>query len=900
MSERKVDAEIAHKLYPNDASLIDKAEIIDVSAFDFDDTDTWLCVPIGCQTESQVQDLFVWLRSVPVLPFSANRRSIDTRTFTRPKKRPIRTCFDSVFETLSPRMVNAWKTSCSDFSNIEEDLSKYSDMPTASKVDAVPHMLKVAPIANTSLLFDESMAPSGPESMELFFNMSHSKGNDSFINLAEPGVGDTLMNVSHPSIFYSSIISLPRDDSLHNEDCNDEPANLTRTRGQQADRHEHSKSLNINETFSKVESDDNNSYCLNPTDKVFTNKSYTIDKMELNETYSAEAAAKAILLANLDKDERGATTLSSTFVNKDDANRKSLLLENNEKKELYNLNATYLSTSQNVENPLVLDSTYSTMEVGKANKDTTMVIKPDTYKDKDRTCDPRKSTASNVAGNLIESSVPLPNSPFSFMHNNALDSTFKLPISLCNQSTPKNADALNSTFQTVKHLEHSRIYNTALSSNFKAPMSLRKELLAEIHRSGDHRLDCTFNHVGNDLQDGKAKEEIVDGAPNRNVRNDIPVENKYNTYKKEPSINRFKSEGEIVSEAGACVQNLQDKKYYTFTKKAIAHGGKSDMENTEPTESVDATFLKPPAKLQKTKQHIPRMLSKLPQFLQKSNPNLVTSSLKTINTTGCTNPSSVGYMKGSQPNIGRDVEKSLANKLYSLGKMKSGSEQRLLEFNPGVGELQLMGAGGSTESIESTQSAHSAPDLDDRLSTCSDSSHNSYTVQPMNIEQLHQIVRMQEESLKQDIQPPLNRRVLENTWVDIKKELPSPILKNGIGGCKREPNSPLNMDYSVKTSSPLLSPSRSNQSINSDGHPTENALKQENDVDIEKKDEVFNKTVVKVENKTKLRQPTNWNPGNRASNLTSAIPRPASRIPAPRLARTTIKNAQGDVKKGYM
>lgn len=90
-------------------------------------------------------------------------------------------------------------------------------------------------------------------------------------------------------------------------------------------------------------------------------------------------------------------------------------------------------------------------------------------------------------------------------------------------------------------------------------------------------------------------------------------------------------------------------------------------------------------------------------------------------------------------------------------------------------------------------------------------------------------------------------------------------------------------------------------------------------MDIEKKDEVsllcsvlqlacyiervesqvFNKTV-KVENKTKLRQPTNWNPGNRASNLTSAIPRPASRIPAPRLARPTVKNAQGDVKKGYM
>lgn len=57
---------------------------------------------------------------------------------------------------------------------------------------------------------------------------------------------------------------------------------------------------------------------------------------------------------------------------------------------------------------------------------------------------------------------------------------------------------------------------------------------------------------------------------------------------------------------------------------------------------------------------------------------------------------------------------------------------------------------------------------------------------------------------------------------------------------------------------------------------------------------------MKLENKTRLRQPTNWNTGNRTSNMLSAIPRPPSRIPGPRTIRPTIKNTQGDVKRGYM
>lgn len=895
MSERKVDTEIVRQQYTNDTSLIDEAEIIDVSVFDFDDSDGWLYIPSEYKMESTVHDLYTWLKTEPELTFSANRKSIDTRTFTRSKKRSSRTTFESILESLSSPVSNTWKTS--NFSNIEEDLSKYSDISTTNKEEAVPPMLKMASNTNINFLPDEPVT-SGQESMEVFLNMSQSKGIDSFINLMEPGFSDPLMNVSQPSIFYSSITSLPRDDSLHNTECNrdEESLNITQLCSQEIYKCEDIEDSNVNETFLKSnEADNNKSYCLSTTNKTFTNKSDDIGR-ELNETYNADEASAMVVLSSSDKDRFSITKLSSTYVNKNDTNTQILQSENSERKELCNLNTTYPSVFQKAENSHILDTTYCTADTEKVINGIISTDKNDIQCDKDQVHDLQKSIVHDVFKDN-EPSIPSTDSSFT-LHDDAFNPIFKLPIPLCNQSTPKSIDMLNFTYRTItkpKPLESSRVYNTALNSNFKAP-TLRKELLSEIHKSGDHRLDSTFNHVIKEHQIGKTKKEINE-ALSQNVKNDIPIENRYNTYKKESPINKIKPHAEIADEAGACIKNSPEKKYYTFTKKSSNHGGKTDMENAESFGNADATFVKPISKLQKRKQHVPRMFSKLPQFLQKSNPNLVSNSLKTVNITG-TNVSNYGYMKGSQPNIVRDVEKTLANKLYSLGKMRSGSEQRLLELNTGVGELQVLGAAGSTESIESTHSAHSAPDLDDRLSTCSDSSHNSYTTQPMNIEQLHQIVRMQEESLKQDATSGLNRRVLESAWVGVKKDLSSPILKNGIDNC--DSDSPLSIDLNVKTSSPILSPTRSSQSINTDDLSTETVLKQQNEVDMVKKVEAFNKPVMKVENKTRLRQPTNWNTGNRPSNLMSAIPRPPSRIPAPRFVRPTAKNIQGDIKRGYM
>nr|XP_033326841.1 uncharacterized protein LOC117220717 isoform X1 [Megalopta genalis] len=879
MSERKVDTETVRKQYTNDVILIDEVEIIDVSVSNFDDTDAWLYIPSQYQTDTLVQNLYDWLKNESELILTGSRRSIDTRTFTRPKKRTSRINFESISETLSPPISHTWKTSHSSFPHTGEDffrlqLSKQLNKTAANKEEAVPPMFKMGPNANINYIPDEMLSSSGQESMEIFLNMSHSKGIDSFINLVEPGLSEPLMNVSQPSIFYSSITSLPRDDSLCNAnyDKEDEQVNLTHTFNQRAGNHEDSKNLHVNETFSMAEEPDNNgSHCLFAANRTFTNQA---DNIELNETYNAGSISSTMVLSNSDKNKYSTINLSSTFVNKDDGKMNLLQLENDKKKDSSTLNATYCASEiEEVEQKLP--------------------IRNETQDVRSQPCSPYKSTILNSLECSVRSPLCTTDSTFTFKQNSALDSTFKFSVPPGNQSTPKTA--LNSTYQAKSKLsEKPLVSHTAMNSTFKAPTSLRKELLAEIHRSVDHKLDGTYNcDVPNELHTPKTEKESYEKIHNQNAGNIIPEENKYNTYKKEPSVNRIKYQTEAVSDTGACVLNAQNKKYYTFTKKSNVHGGKTDMENAESLENMDATFVKPLPKLQKSKQHIPRSFSKLPQFLQKSNPNLVSNSLKTVGKTGCTNPSSIGYMKGSQPNI---VEKSVTNKLYALGKVKSGSEQRLLELN--TGELQMMGAGGSTESIESTQSAHSAPDLDDRLSTCSDSSHNSYTVQPMNIEQLHQIVRMQEESLKQDAAPLLNRRVMENTWTKLKKNLPSPILKNGTDGCESDSSS--SMDLNVKTSSPIISPTRSNQSVNADDHPMERILKQQNEADVVKKSEVFNKPAMKFENKTRMRQPGNWNTGNRTTNTLSAIPRPPSRIPGPRAIRPTVKTTQGDVKRGYM
>ena len=68
---------------------------------------------------------------------------------------------------------------------------------------------------------------------------------------------------------------------------------------------------------------------------------------------------------------------------------------------------------------------------------------------------------------------------------------------------------------------------------------------------------------------------------------------------------------------------------------------------------------------------------------------------------------------------------------------------------------------------------------------------------------------------KPESTPKPNRQILQNTWVQAEKDLPSPILKNHVECPKSNNVSPPN---NLKSSSPLFSPSSSNENINSLGN----------------------------------------------------------------------------------
>lgn len=602
-------------------------------------------------------------------------------------------------------------------------------------------MLKPSVKTAINTVSNENLVKSGQESMEAFLNMSQSKGIDSFINLGEPEFSDPLMNMSQPSILYTSIIGSVNEFTI----VEDNATVVMRkdTADQQIihrynDVQEKSSSGDLDATF--VMKSDNNlissneTYRVNSLNDTFCKDSVPLD-IGLNETYNATASGEPLTSpSNFHKEETDKATLSSTFTAESNTGDNFAQLQSQASNNINPLDVTYLSSPKSA-----------------SKQDTTTSVKNDTYKDKmnlDVTC--------NVPSDGIGSTVLFEARDA----EDVLDVSFRMPIR--SQSTPIHPNALNPMSKlAVKHSEQPR---PSLYSTLKAPTSLRKELLAEIRRSDEHKLDVTYNHVIGDQPGSRDIKENIHVVHDENAKIEAGIfslENRYHTYRKSAlttsAKNQYKGQ---CSERDATLTAPQrdlttDRKFYTFTKKSNnlveKKNGSSDNNVEKNTEvlhlNMDSTFCKPLPKAL-PKRNAPRMLSKLPQFLQKSNPNLVSSSLRTaVSLSGSTSLFSAGYRKGSQPNIVQNVEKSsLSTKLHPFGKLKSGSEQRLVEVNVKNSEFPVKGVTGSTESIESTQSAHSAPDLDDRLSTCSDSSHNSCNKGTMNIEQLHQLVRMQEES----------------------------------------------------------------------------------------------------------------------------------------------------------
>lgn len=863
--------------HTHDGYLVDEVDRVDLSGLrlDDDDDDDWLYVPPQCSTESAIKDLYAWLKAEPELDVRNNKKCIDTRTFTRPKKRSARMSFESIFEGLPPSTMDVRKLQDMNVAHIE-NVEKYLPAIIGNK-ESVPPILRPSIRTAMSILSDENSVTSGQESMEAFLNMSQSKGIDSFINLGEPEFNDLLMNVSQPSILSASVIASLSESTFIKSDTMLETSKITARSSNDTEGSSNSDNIN-NETFVMRTADNtitsDKSHCTNSLSD--TCKEFPQPSNGLNETYNAGASSGTSARSSLDRGE--AATLSSTFVTEPNADATFVQLQNQASNDVKQLNIIYLSSTRGAERPRspvsIASGTYvPTMRVNKA--------------DLNVTC--------NVLSDDIESVVPLTRETLA----SALDMSFKVPV--CNQSTPMNPSLQTATSKfAARHLEAQPAARPAL----KAPTTLRRELLAEVQRSG--KLDSTYNHIpsGHLGPRGDDAKENVRVACDEN-ETDVSPTNKFRTYRKTPAFTATANQGTSQNETVVIAQRelpVDQRKFYTFTKRSNAIGRLPDNtagENVERTRpSVNSTFCKPHLPQVLQKRNVPtRTLTKLPQFLQKSNPNLASSSLKSgVVSVSRTGISSVGYIKGSQPNL---VERSPPSKLHPYGKAKSGSDQRLLEANASTNnQFPMKGAiAGSTESIESSHSVHSAPDLDDRLSTCSDSSsHNSCTKQTMNIDQLHKLVRMQEESLKHDSAPKPNRQVLQNTWVEAKMDLPSPISKNGGEYSEIDKHLP-NVDLSMKCSSPLISPTGSSHALNNDGNAEGNVTKTKDEIVAVEKMEDPNQVVPKIENKTRLRQPTNWSIGSKPAVI-SGIPRPASRIPALRFVRPNAKTTQADLRKG--
>lgn len=574
-------------------------------------------------------------------------------------------------------------------------------------------MLKPSAKTPMSILSDETLIKSGQESMEAFLNMSQSKGIDSFINLGEPDFSDALMNISQPSLLYTSVALPMKGATFSNNTITITNKN---TMAQQA---LHDDIISPNET-----------YCVSSLNNTFSRKSAQLGE-DSDKIYNTVTLGKAsVPPSNFDGEETDTATLSSTFVTEPNANINIAQLPNIANSNVKTLDTTYLSSAKD--------------DVGRQGTVSLVSYEPAIRANLEL------NTTCNISSNGTESVAFLETQA-----DDALDMSFMVPI--YSQSTPIQP-MLNSTSKfAAKYLDQTRQISYSAQ---KAPTSLRRELLAEIRRSSEHKLDTTYNHAPGDHPDLADIQENVQVICDKDIRSEVDVlpENRYHTYKKSTLAvmsneckNQFSERGMVAMPVQK--ESAMNHKFYTFTKKS--NNVEKLGENTETTTvknvevkrpDMDGTFCKPFPNI--PKRNAPRILSKLPQFLRKSNPNLVSNSLKTASSIpGNQNVFSAGFIKGSQPNIAQNVEKPVQCKLYPFSKLKSGSEQRLVEVNVNnTNEFSTKGATGSTESIESTQSAHSAPDLDDRLIMCSENSHNPCNRRTMNIEQLHQLVRMQEES----------------------------------------------------------------------------------------------------------------------------------------------------------
>ncbi|XP_008552355.3 probable cyclin-dependent serine/threonine-protein kinase DDB_G0292550 isoform X1 [Microplitis demolitor] len=374
-----------------------------------------------------------------------------------------------------------------------------------------------------------------------------------------------------------------------------------------------------------------------------------------------------------------------------------------------------------------------------------------------------------------------------------------------NNINSNNEDLLNTTItkmNTTINLnspfsDHEQLQLPGSLSEFKEPLNIDNK---------NKCLNSTFLSDSN-----KILNETYDHSSDLNYANDHVIKNRYQTYRKTiPSKLLQRKTYGFNNQDTRSLENLSDK---LINKKSsgIGSGGVGASRIGLGARSGIGSG---------------KNLSRLPQSLQKSNPNLNTGTFKL--------PGDKNKMRSG---------------LYSL--RKPGSSESASGDDEGFGSKKYCklkyAAQGSTESIESTQSIASAPDLDDCLSVDSD-----------------------DKDFKE-------RKIMENTWIADPSELPSPILKEGDTPLSRANSCEGNDDSSIKTSSPIISPSSLrtvNYSSANNDKPMKSSLPQKQTI-VDR----ATKNPEKQEIRSGIRPPT---------NRSSGIPRPASRIPAPGFARSNF------------
>lgn len=816
-------------------------DIIDLSHVNFDDNERWLLSASDRTSSSSVEDLQAWLRkdlSISSIDDFSNdtTKIIDTRTFTRPKKNG-RMSLESIMEITSPTSNNVWKLNYQQESSIE--INNENDKNQKDK-ESIPAMLR--PSVSSTLLTSLSSS-NGQESLDAFLNMSQSNGIDSFINLTPDFNDATIMNTSRPFFLDTSTTDIDKTDEIKNiefinnkfkySQCNDDSGDcsamadsqiLTESMMQtsmfsdvsdvcrssifskdyldnsngEIDNTSHSKTLtNTNKTFT---SESLNVSCKKNNDtfteslNVFNNKNFETLNSFSKKSDATFTESVDILSTNYNK------TVDTCLLNNMSIENEEIFIESHDTFETKPNDTVNLLTSKNNETfteslsslSKKNNETFTSSELKSALSTSSVnnrkSLNANTTYDADLPNHLSYIVTTDSNSYYLEENQDIndsinsklsPNSTFNCLKNqddqdDDKNTTFrlthdvKIPFSnLKYEANENNHHSSNENIQTMTQTENNSSKNKMLNTTFESPLAQRnhepKSLSTTFATATLNDLDVPNKKNLDKTYDTNFKEPIL-----------LPV-NRYQTYRKNP-LGKLQSAGTIIKKPQLS--------YYNDNQGRSLDNITTEIKKTTTTTS------------QLSKLNGPKTLTKLPQTLQKSNPNLLSnqriSELPKI--------SNFGFNHGKKLN---DKKSLFTSKLRPMMKTKCGSDARLEK----TGTL----ACGSTESIAST---HSAPDLDDRLSECSDSSHTSGDYcQPRTMTINNLKCSNAQRNIVQIVSTPKpDKNVMENNWMVSHNDLPSPILKNDEGLSSRG-SSPASGESTVKTSSPLLSPAESLQSF---------------------------------------------------------------------------------------